>query len=134
MTEEHIPRLLACLPESELPADLQAWLRELFTQSPVDDLGERDALIRLVVSLSPGESKTARCSYFLDCICGRLEHPSPTAQTMIIKLRTSGVYLPGSVKQLFRIIEGRRQDGWRQTELCPSMDICEDGENHEEIA
>ena len=119
MTAERINRLLKSLPDSKLPGDLQEWLRELFTQAPVDDLGERDALIRLAVSLSPGESKTARCSFFLDCIGGRLDHPSPTAQTMIVKLRTSGFYLPGSVKQLFRIIEGRRQDGWRETQLCP---------------
>ena len=129
MTTERISRLLECLPDSGLPADLQAWLRELFSHQPVDDLGERDALIRLVVGLSPGESRTARCSYFLDCIGGRLEHPSLSARTVIIKLRTSGAYVPGSVKQLLRIIGGRRHDGWR-TGLCPSAFFLNDGENH----
>ena len=129
MTAENVNRLLDCLPDSGLPADLQRWLRELFSHQPVDDLGERDALIRLVVGLSPGESRTARCSFFLDCIGGRLEHPSLTAQGVIKKLRTSGAYVPGSVKQLLRIIEGRRHDGWR-TGLCPTVSFLNDGGNH----
>ena len=114
MTTEHVNRLLACLPNSSLPLDIQQWLRELFRHQHVDvDLDERDELIRIIINLSPGQSTTAQCCVFLDALTGRKQHPSSTADSLIRKLRATGADVPKSTKQLMRILRDRRQDGWR---------------------
>ena len=135
MTTEHVNRLLACLPNSSLPLDIQQWLRELFRHQHVDvDLDERDELIRTIIELSPGESATARCCFFLDALGGK-PHPVAAADSLICRLRATGVAVPQSTKQLLRILDSRRQDGWRETtDLCPSPAVLEDAGNSKERA
>ena len=75
-------------------------------------LDERDQWIKLCVSLCPGETDTAKCSFFLDCIAGSRQHPEAAGQRLIEKLISQPVNVELSIKQLRRIINGRRQDGW----------------------
>jgi hypothetical protein len=107
LRSENVERLLAALPDSGLPADLQDWLHQLFGYDA------RDSMIRTCIGLSPGGSQTAKCAFFLDCFDGHREHPSATARTLIDKLHECPVLLPRSTKQLRRIAQNRRSDSWR---------------------
>ena len=76
-------------------------------------LDERDELLRVIVGLAPGESDRACCLFVLDCFAGETIHPHPVARRCLRDLRAAGVYLPGTIRHLRRILEGRRSDGWR---------------------
>lgn len=123
MSAERLNALLGHLPDSQLPADLVQWLQQGFTSwqaghdlgqalelEPVD-LNQRDSMICVVISLSPGNSVAARCSYFLSCLDGCETHRRHDMQRRVERLREMDV--PRSLKQLRRILNGRRQDGWK---------------------
>ena len=117
-----------------LPAHLRDWLRDGFTawqagadlhtalclDGPAPD--RRDDLIKTAVLLSPGESITAKAAYFISCLDGYQHHHRDDMQAIIRSLRLVGC--PRSIKQLKRITEGRRQDGWRERETDIKRDLC----------
>jgi len=124
LSVERLQKLLTELPDSGLDSDLIEWLAGLEAWREGVDLAEalelyrpgldqRDDWIQMAIGLCPGESDTAKCSYFLDCIDGRRQHPETTGQHLIEKLISEPVKVKLSVKQLLRILDGRRQDGWR---------------------
>ncbi len=124
MSVERLQKLLTELPDSGLDPDLVAWVAGGLTawgegtelESALElyrpTLDQRDEWIKLAVSLCPGETDTAKCSYFLDCIAGNRQHPEEAGQRLIEKLITQPVNVQLSIKQLMRILSGRRQDGW----------------------
>jgi hypothetical protein len=123
MSAEHRDALLSALPACNLPSELVAWLTQGFAawqqgqsleqalELEAPDLDERDDMIRTVIELSPGESVAARCSYFIGCLDGCELHHRHDMQQQVERLR--GLSVPRSLKQLRRILDGRRQDGWR---------------------
>lgn len=84
-------------------------------------MDQRDDLIREVIALSPGESVKARCSFFLDCLSGQQSHPRRDMRRVIEQLQDMGT--PRSVKQLRRILDYRRQDGWREGHKLPVVSL-----------
>lgn len=126
MSAERLQQLLTQLPDSGLDPELVGWVAggleawregadletalELYRPA----LDQRDEWIKLAISLCPGESTTAKCSYFLDCLDGK-QHPESTGQRLIEKLTVEPVNAHLSIKHLRRILAGRRQDGWRGT-------------------
>lgn len=125
MSTDRLQQLLTALPDSGLAPELVAWLAglEAWREGVELDkalelyrpgLDQRDAWLQMAIGLCPGESDTAKCSYFLDCIDGRRQHPEITGQHLIEKLISEPVKVKLSIKQLLRILDGRRQDGWRE--------------------
>ena len=126
MSAERLQKLLAVLPDSGLDPALAEWLAggleawgegenlaeslELYRPS----LDQRDGWIQVAVSLCPGESDTAKCSYFVDCLDGHRQHPEATGRNLVERLKTEPIKVPASIKQLLRILDGRRADGWRE--------------------
>ena len=121
MSAERVSELLRVA--DALPEHLRAWLIEgleawqcgadlehALGLDPID-LNQRDSMIRTVISLSPGDSVSARCSYFLSCLDGCETHQRHDMQHQVERLR--GLDVPRSLKQLRRILGGRRQDGWK---------------------
>ena len=149
MSAERINQLLVLLPDSELPDDVVWWLVAGLEgwqrgQSLEDALGlhdgyeylgidERDELLRAAIQLCPGISASAKASYFLEILSGRLKHPDPSGRNFTDILLKSRTYIPRSIRHLrSRILQGKRHDSWRQWErddkaLCPSSPISEDG-------
>lgn len=119
-----------------LPADLAAWLvcgLEAWQRGEdlagalglVADLDEyndgtewvsldtRDEWLQIIIPLCPGASTAAQCSFFLSCLAGDVDPRNEVASGLIGRLRRSNVKVPHSIKHLRRILDGRRQDGWR---------------------
>lgn len=126
MSADRLQQLLDELPDSGLSPNLAAWLAGLEAwREGVDldkalelyrpSLDERDEWIQIAIGLCPGENSTAKCAFFLDCVSGDREHPDPAGRKLIEKLLYEPVNVRLSVKQLMRILDGRRQDGWRVT-------------------
>ena len=123
MSDQRRDQLLSHLADCNLPGELVAWLRHGFEVHAAGgclltalglagpDLNRRDSLLREVLALSPGESVTARCAFVIGCLADEEQHPRPDMQRTIEALQRLGGAL--SVRQLRRIIAGRRQDGWR---------------------
>jgi hypothetical protein len=117
-----------------LPDDVAGWLRDGFAawqagadlhealDLPGPDTGRRDDLLRTIIALSPGESSTARCAFVVGCLGGSERHPRPDMQHLIESLRLVGC--PRSIRQLKRIVQGRRQDSWRLREADMIGDLC----------
>ena len=134
MSAERRDRLLACLADSCLPADLVEWLScGLEVQAaggdllealelPGPDYGRRDDLLRTVIALSPGESLTARCAFVVACLGGHEQHPRQDMQNIIRSLRL--INCPLSIRHMRRIMEHRRQDGWRIKEMDTEASLC----------
>ena len=125
MSVERLQKLLAVLPDSGIPPVLAEWLAGgLEAWRAGDDLAEslelyrptlnqRDGWIKMAIGLCPGESDTAKISFFIDCLDGHRQHPETTGQHLVERLTHEPVMVPRSIKQLLRILDGRRQDGWR---------------------
>ena len=123
LSDQHRNSLLTALPGCNLPGELVTWLAhglevqraggDLVEALGLDgpDLNRRDDLLRTVIDLSPGESMTARCLFVVGCLDGQEQHPRGDMQVVIDRLQRLPV--PRSIKQLRRILNGRRQDGWR---------------------
>jgi hypothetical protein len=122
MAAEHVTQLLQVA--DRLPADVRDWLvqgleawqcgadlEQALGLEPVG-LNQRDSMIRTVIELSPGNSVSARCSFFIGCLDGCETHPRHDMQQHVVRLRDENV--PRSLKQLRRIVNGRRADGWRE--------------------
>jgi len=117
-----------------LPDNLRDWLRDGFTawQAGADlhtalcldgpDPDRRDDLLRTVIALSPGESLTARCAFTVACLIGHEQHPRADMQSIIRSLRL--INCPLSIRHMRRIMEGRRQDGWRIQEADTEASLC----------
>jgi hypothetical protein len=139
VSAERVRRLLC--EADRLPDDLRAWLvagllgwqqgQSLEGALGLDnsdargmDLSERDAMIVHCINAAPGESHAARIAFFVECMSGQIEHHDDTAQRFIRILHNSRVYVPGAIRHLRRILQGRRCDGWRfqgtSAPLCPS--------------
>ncbi len=120
-----------------LAAGLQAWQQgaDLETALQLDvpalDLDQRDQLLRGVAALYPGESDDDKAAFLAGLLSdGYRKHPDPSGERLLRILRASRCRLPGSIKQLRRIVRGYRSEGWRQgTELplCPEEDAGQDG-------
>ena len=124
MSDQYRDALLAVLPACDLPAELVAWLAHglevqraggslveaLGLEGP--DMGRRDDIIRTAILLSPGVSTAARCAFFVDCLDNNRQHPRKDMQHMIGVLRFLDV--PRTTRHLTRIVDNRRQDGWRE--------------------
>jgi hypothetical protein len=122
MSDQYRDALLTALHGCDLPGDLVAWLTHglevqraggdlleaLGLEGP--DLNRRDDLLRTVIDLAPGESITARCFFVIECLDGA-RFPRNDMQHLIDRLQRLSV--PRSVRQLRRILDGRRQDGWK---------------------
>ena len=131
---DRVSQLLDALPSAGLPLELVGWLRDGFTawQAGADlhsalslngpDVDRRDDLLRIVILLSPGESITAQCAYTIACLDGRQHHHRQDMQNIVRSLQLVGC--PRSIKQLKRIVEGRRQDGWHVREADINRDLC----------
>ena len=128
MSAERINELLQVA--DRLPDHLRAWLVQGLQDwqqgqnlehalklgaAPDIDYFERDEYIRASIRLCPGESEGAQCSYFIDVITGASKHPDPTGRQFVELLARSRVYIPRTTRHLRRILNGRRQDGWRGT-------------------
>jgi len=123
MTAARRDALLAILPASNLPRELVAWLvHGLSIQAAggnlLDalrlggpDLDRRDDLLRTVIELTEAETAPARRAIVSACLAGNREHPRRDMRAFIATLRSMDC--PRSPKQLKRIEEHRRQDGWR---------------------
>ena len=127
-----------------LPAHLRTWLvqgleawqrgRELEQalellpdQSEFLSDDERDAYIRTCIQSCPGGSIGAKCAFFTDVVNGVRRHPDKTGRQLVKILQRSRVYIPAT-RQLRRILQGRRQDGWcelSQTGLCHKPDVLD---------
>lgn len=146
MSAERVNQLVEALRSGDsLPGGLRRWLVRAFEQwqqghdietalGLLDDGSEysrmshdeRDDLIRVAIRLCPGESESAQASFFIEVVDGHLPHPDETGARFVGVLRGARAYIPKSLKQLRRILAGRRCDGWRyQTDgdtdrLCPT--------------
>jgi hypothetical protein len=132
MTAERVNELIEAA--DALQEHLRDWLRDGFTawQAGADlhtalclagpDPDRRGDLIKTAVLLSPGESITAKAAYFISCLDGYQHHHRDDMQAIIRSLRL--ISCPRSIKQLRRIVEGRRQDGWREREADITRDLC----------
>ena len=122
MSAERLDHLLAALPDSGLDRELVAWLSagiEAFKYRGDDleaalnvasgglSMDERDDLLRVVLSLAPGDSFAARCCFTLDCLDGTAQHSDKLAARLILRLRRSRIRLPNK-RQLRRIRNGHR--------------------------
>ena len=134
MSAERRDRLLSCLRDSCLPVDLVEWLAcglevqaaggDLLEALELDgpDYDRRDDLLRTVIALSPGESLPARCAFVVACLGGHEQHPRADMRSIVRSLSLIGC--PRSIRQLRRIVEGRRQDGWRIKEMDTEASLC----------
>ena len=126
MSAERISELLQAA--NQLPDSLRAWLttglqgwqqgqdleRALgLCSHPAIDHDERDGYIRASIRLCPGESDSAQMYFFIGVINGEAAHPDPTGRQFIELLARSRVYIPRTTRHLRRILQGRRQDGWK---------------------
>lgn len=134
-----VETLLVHLKAGDLPVEGRCWLIDGFEAwqqgANLEDalhlrrlpLDARDEQLRVILRLTPGASSTAKCALLLECLDGR-EHPAQMADGMLRNLLRTGVLIPRSIKQLRRILNGRRQDGWRQgLTLCPPWPSAQNG-------
>jgi hypothetical protein len=125
MSAEHVSELLQAA--NRLPDSLRAWLvqglerwqqgqdleQALKLLPDSIPLGQRDLYIRSCVQSCPGESTGAKCAFFFDVLKGARVHPDKSARQLIAVLQHSRVYIPKTVQHLRRILDYRRQDGYR---------------------
>lgn len=117
MSAERLQKLLVLLPDSGIPPVLAEWLAGgLEAWRAGDDLADalelhrlsldtRDEWLQVAIDLCPGESGTAKCSYFVDCLDGHRQHPETTGQHLVERLTHEPVTVPRSIKQLLRIVD-----------------------------
>jgi hypothetical protein len=116
--EALIADLRVCNLPSEARAYLIASLETAGTEQP--DLDTRDEWIKTAIQLCPGETLTAKCAYFLECLDGEQRHPSPIAARLLNKLASANLQIPHSIRQLKRVFRGSRQDVEAENvRLCP---------------
>ena len=121
MSDDRRDQLLQHLADCNLPGELVAWLRHGFEvhqaggdllaalELPGPDLNRRDDMIREVVGLSLGETLTARCCYFLDCLDGKQTHHRNDMQRVVELLQR--VAVPRTKERLRGIVKaGERND------------------------
>ena len=107
--------------------DLEAALHLSESGASCMSLDERDSMLVACINSAPGESDAAKMTFFIGVIHDRATHPDETAQRFIAVMKSAQVYIPGTVRHLRRIMQGRRQDGWRIQEtdikasLCPTV-------------
>jgi hypothetical protein len=125
MSSEKISELIQVA--DRLPDSLRAWLvpgLEAWQQGQNLEqalkllpnsipLGQRDLYIRSCVQSCPGESTGAKCAFFIDVLSGIRMHPDKSARQLIAVLQHSRVYIPKTTQHLRRILDYRRQDGYR---------------------
>ena len=104
--------------------DLEAALHLVDSGASYMGLDERDQMLVFCINSAPGESDAAKMTFFIEAIQDKATHPDETAQRFIAVMKSAQVYIPGTVRHLRRIMQGRRQDGWREREADITRDLC----------